>query len=209
MTDTSPSSGKTTKFEGERLKFITEDHQQNQCWDECTQLWWLFCSNVMFSAYILVKYRKSVTELDSWVPWTGPATEALQLLRSMVSKEKVCKKYPICRWRKAPFFVVTNCSRLHDRSCEGICGYLCCTSVAGLCCLLPLLGVVLYMFIGLLGDLHLQMAPPPAPVKNISNVSWNGMVPYFNLNAHSWGRGMIWGNIRPPPLHFDNRIPTL
>lgn len=58
----------------------------------------------MFSAYILVKYRSSVIELDSWVPCTGPATEALQLLRSTVSKEMVCNKYPIFLVMKSTVF---------------------------------------------------------------------------------------------------------
>lgn len=47
-----------------------------------------------------------------------------------------------------------------------------------------------------------EMAPPPAPVKNISNVSWHGTVPYLNLNAHSWRGGHHLRKYTPATFTF-------
>lgn len=35
------------------------------------------------------------------------------------------------------------------KGCCGICGYLCCTSISALCCFVPLMGILLYLLIGL------------------------------------------------------------
>ena len=46
--------------------------------------------------------------------------------------------------------LLTACKSLQMSRGRGICGWCCCNLVASLCCLLPLAGVVMYLFMGLL-----------------------------------------------------------